>query len=190
MLECRDQVQLLAHQAPVTLVWVPGHNDIHGNEMADKLAKAGVSTTTIGPEPLLKAPSSFFKGLITKWKRTTFENHWKSIEYARHSKNCININARNSRTIISLSRRNIKRLTSILTGHCYLNKHMYTIGLTNSPRCANCGDIESAEHFLCKCPAYITARAKCLGSYILPHNIIWSLPLSNILDYLNRTNRI
>src|ERR1700744_1019121 len=40
VLECRDQVQLLAHQAPVTLVWVPGHNDIHGNEMADKLAKA------------------------------------------------------------------------------------------------------------------------------------------------------
>ena len=117
--ECRDQVQLLALKNPVTLVWVPGHNDIHGNDIADVLAKAGVEKTCTGPEPHLKAPPSYFKGQITKWKNMAFTNHWKSIIYARQSKNCISLDAKKSRFILSLSRRNIRRLTSIFTGHTF-----------------------------------------------------------------------
>ena len=128
--------------------------------------------------------------LVTKWNRKSFISHWNSIDYARQSKSCIRINAKNSKYLLSLSRKNLSRLTSILTGHCLLNKHLHTIRLSNSPLCDKCGDVESAEHFLCKCPAYISARAKCLGAYILPHNIIWSLPPSCILNYLNHTNRI
>ena len=144
----------------------------------------------MGPEHRLKVASSFFKNQITNWKRTTFKKHWDTIDHARQAKNCIKINNNNTRYLLSLSRKNLRRMSGILTGHCFLNKHLHTIGLTNTPLCEKCGDIETAEHFLCKCPAYISARAKSLGSYILPHNIIWSLPPSYILDYLNRTSRI
>ena len=190
VLECRDYVQKLASNNQVSLIWVPGHSNIQGNEIAIDLARSGAESVPPSPKPCAKVTSSFLKNHIIKWKRITFFNHWNSIEHARQSKNCIKINAKNTKYILSLSRKNIRRMTGILTGHCPLNKHLHTIGLSNSPLCTNCGDVESAEHFLCKCPAYISARAKCLGNFILPHNIIWSLPLNNILDYLNRTNKI
>lgn len=190
VLECRDNIQLLANTNTVTLVWVPGHSDIEGNETADELARAGAEAPSSSPEPILKIPPSFFKSHISRWKRTIFSKHWASINHARHAKNCIKICAKNTKYTLSLSRRNLKRITGVLTGHCNLNKHLFTIGRSNSPNCPNCGDEESAEHLLCKCPAYITARAKSFGAYILPHNNIWSLTPSSILDYLNRTNRI
>lgn len=149
VLECRDYVQLLALKTPVTLAWVPGHSNIQGNEMADSLAKSGVEKSITSTEPYLKAPSSHFKNFINEWKSVTFKKRWESKDHAnaRQSKNCININAKNSKSLLLLSRRNIRRLTNIL---CSLNKHINTIGLSNSPLCASCGDIETAGHFLCK----------------------------------------
>lgn len=189
VLECRDNIQLLGNTNTVTLTWVPGHSEIDGNETADELARSGVLTPYTDPEPVLKVSSSFFKSHIVQWKRNAFNKHWTSTNHARHSKNCIKINAKNSKYILSLSRKNIKRISGALTGHCPLNKHLFTIGRVNSPNCPNCGDLDTAEHLLCKCPAYVSARAKSLGAYILPHNIIWSLQPSSILDYLNRINR-
>ncbi len=164
ILNCREKLQSLAENNSVKLVWVPGHSNIQGNEMADSLAKAGAEKS--------------------------FKEHWNSIQHSRQAKNCISFNNKNSRYFTSLSRNNCMRVASVLTGHCFLNKHMHTLGLTSNDLCSNCGDVETAEHFLCKCPAYITARDKSFGAYILPYNIIWSIPPQCILDYLNRTATI
>ena len=40
-LECRDKLQQLASSNPVTVSWVPGHQGIEGNEIADRLAREG-----------------------------------------------------------------------------------------------------------------------------------------------------
>jgi len=153
-------------------MWIPGHSGIERNEIADSLAKNGALEPLIGAEPRLKVSPSHFKSLIYKWKNKSFKKHWNDINHARQSKNCISINAKNTKYLLSLSKSNIRRMTAILTGHCPLNKHLNTIGITQNDSCSKCGESETAEHFLCKCPAYITARAKCIGAYILPHNII------------------
>ena len=43
-------VSLLAGNR-VTLYWVPGHSGVHGNEVADELARNGSSIPFVGPEP-------------------------------------------------------------------------------------------------------------------------------------------
>lgn len=50
-----DLLQLVAAVTPLSLVWVPGHNGISDNEIADTLA----SKEFIGQETGIKVPTSF-----------------------------------------------------------------------------------------------------------------------------------
>lgn len=121
--------------------------------------------------------------MISKWKAKSFANHWNTVDLARQTKNFIMMNKSISAYIISLSRRNIKRMTEVLTGHCKLNKHLHTIGLSDGPLCHTCDGIETAEHFLFQCPSYMKSRDKHLGSYTLSYGSISHIPPKYILEF-------
>ena len=189
VLECRDALDLLSSICPVELTWVPGHQGIEGNEKADHLARAASTTHFIGPQPVYAVSFASLKSIITRWKATTFSNYWNSLSFAKHAKNCISINGKNSRYYISLNRTNLRKLTQVLTGHCPLNKHLHAMGFITDPLCPKCGEVETAEHLLCHCPAYIKARMKHLGGFTISYNIVWSLPPYLILKFINEINR-
>lgn len=128
--------------------------------------------------------------LILNSKTREFKRYWNDLDVARQSKVAIRINNRNMRYYLSLSRNNLRRLAGILTGHSPLKKHLHTIGVAHDPYCEKCGEVESAEHLLCKCPAYTMARAQHLGSYVVNYGSIWSHAPSDILKFLNKTKRM
>jgi ribonuclease HI len=47
--ECLDAVSALASRNKVTLIWVPGHCGIPGNDKADKLARQEAAMPLLGP---------------------------------------------------------------------------------------------------------------------------------------------
>lgn len=190
LVDCFNVLQQIASIRPVTVLWVPGHTGITGNEKADDLARSGSKETFIGPEPCIPVSTSIQFHMIKNWKKERFMNHWQSLNTARQARISITPNLNNAKYYLSLSRHNLKRLTEVLTGHNKLNKHLHTMGLTASPNCNECDDPETSEHFLCKCPAYIMQRAKILGAYILPYRSIHSLAPSAILKFMNDTKRI
>lgn len=61
-----------------------------------------------------------------------------------------------------------------MTGHFDFNKHLTTIAQDSG--CELCGEhIDSADHYFCRCPAFISSRFKCLGNYVrMRHNEICS----------------
>jgi ribonuclease HI len=54
--ECLDALSALASPNEVTLVWLPGHCGIPGNEEAEKLARQASAMLLLGPEPALGIP--------------------------------------------------------------------------------------------------------------------------------------
>jgi len=54
--ECLDAFLVPASLNEITLIWVPEHRDILGNEEADKLARQASATLLLGPEPALGIP--------------------------------------------------------------------------------------------------------------------------------------
>ena len=53
MPNCIRNLNQLGKQNHVSIAWIPGHAGVHGNEMADYVAKSGSKSKMHGPEPSL-----------------------------------------------------------------------------------------------------------------------------------------
>ena len=189
-IECWDNINNLTNENLVKLIWVPAHSGIEGNERADELAKIATSITPFSPEPVLGTSPSYCLSRINERRTKEFIKHWNSSPGCRQAKQGLCINAKKSKYLINVSRTRLKTYTGIITGHFGFNKHLTTIGKRTDPSCDLCGhETETAEHFLCRCPAFICNRRKYLGNYIIRYNQIKNLHPQDILNYTFSTGR-
>ena len=54
VLNCIRHLNQLGKQNHVSIAWIPGHAGIHGNKVADYVAKSGSKSIMYGPELLLQ----------------------------------------------------------------------------------------------------------------------------------------
>jgi hypothetical protein len=75
-------------------------------------------------------------------------------------------------------------VTSLLTGHNTLRRHLYLLGLLDSPLCRGCGVKEkNSAHVLCECEALASLRHMYLGSFFLEPEDIKSIGLGAIWNF-------
>jgi hypothetical protein len=80
------QLQKLAMHNSLTLLWVPGHQGIDGNEKADELARKGSKTHFVGPEPFCALPAKTLYVPIKQWENKRLSFYWTSLTKLRQAK--------------------------------------------------------------------------------------------------------
>ena len=160
--KCLNDLNILGKENQVHLRWVKAHVGIHGNEIADFLAKKGSSLQN-GPMDQLLIPRAKQKTEISNYFQTKWCKAWKSYEQARQTKIWFpKPNLKKSQQLLNMSRKTLGKLVQFLTGHNKLKRHKNLQDGINDPySCRLClEEEESSFHVIAECPATQLLRTK------------------------------
>lgn len=164
--ESKHSLNNLANKNEVYLIWVPGHSNIAGNELADELARNGSGQQIQGPEPFLPVALCTIKRELTNEVSTRCAQYWRSQSGATHAKACLAGHSQKfTKQLLSLSRTDVRMVCAMLTGHGPFRKHLARIGVqTENVCCRFCEEEdETGWHLLMACPAIWRERLAHLG---------------------------
>jgi ribonuclease HI len=120
--ECMQVPEKLSKFNKVTLMWIPGHQGIPGNEEADRLAKVGA--TEVPPNQFAAIPYSVGKNLIKKqleqrhWARWIACTGWRQSEVLMRYPLTSRANE-----LLAMSKLRLRAAVGLLTGHTTLRAH-------------------------------------------------------------------
>jgi ribonuclease HI len=112
VMQCWSSLQVLSTSNRVRLSWVPGHCDIAGNEMADKLVRGGSAAIFCGPEPTLPLSGSIIQLMTKQWAENAHLKYWNSVSNCRQTKLwLVGPQFKVTRYLLRLSRATLRNLT-------------------------------------------------------------------------------
>ena len=183
----------------LTVVWIPGHCNIEGNERTDSEAKEAATNpalhTSFNYSPLKSSRIQYIKaaakGQWTKqWTESTRTARQLRQITLKHGVKC------GPKIYKSITNRNISAMIMQLrTGHCGLNGYLNRFGKKDSPYC-ECGyGKETVEHFLLECRRYRdqrkTLRKSIGGSRMKVRDLLGDVKaIKHTAEYIKATGRL
>ena len=159
-----------SYKVNIMLQWVPGHSDITGNEIADKLAKQGASKE----QPNIPVDQETTKQILRNISKEEWYNRWALGTTGRavfremsRPKSNDNINF--------LNRLDQYTIFHLRTGHGKTNAHLNRIDPAHPPLCRNCTHpYETTKHILFECPRLVNERRELLPPFPTVQNTLYT----------------
>jgi hypothetical protein len=167
--QCQKTLNI-STQDSVGLFRVPGHSRVCGNESADELPSRGTVHQFAGSEPTLGVS----RQNIRKKKKCCMDNQhmvmWRDLSSTQtQARKLISGPSPTAKTrLLSFNRIQSRIVTGLLIGCNTLRRHLYKMGLIDSPLCRRCNaEEETSVHVLCECEALARLTYIDLGSFYL-----------------------
>ena len=132
----------------IAIDWTPGHADIAGNEIADRLAKEAAKKAEDMDEnqdrviTAVDIKTAVKTSCMKKWQRRwDLTNSGRELYSHRNT-----VGVKNNKLI---HQKYLRVVSKLRTGYC-LNEYLHKIGIVDTPYC-ECGEIESFEHYIIEC---------------------------------------
>ncbi|XP_020298245.1 uncharacterized protein LOC109862582 [Pseudomyrmex gracilis] len=161
--DCMQALNRLRDHNKITLVWVLGHQDIRGNEIADGLAKLGTLE-----EPAGQKVGVFFaveKNCIRDQLKQEHQDSWRKLKSCRQARLLMSHpSSSRAKELLSMDRNRLKLSIGLLTGHWAFRAHLYNVEFADKTNCRLCGEEkEDNKHILCRCQSLVLKKFRSLG---------------------------
>ena len=132
--EIKQAMEILKSQnLTVELNWKPGHAEISGNEIADKLGNEAAAEAENMPEVEIPLTSNDVKRAVKDSCKIKWHNRWEASQRGRHMFEFNPSVVAKKIASASIPAQQIN--TQFRTGYCYLNGYLHAVGLKESPVC-------------------------------------------------------
>ena len=76
MFNCIKNLNQLFKQKHVSIAWIPGHAGVHGNKLANYVAKSQSKSKIHGPEPYITVPYASCVSTVKDWSTDRWKSMW------------------------------------------------------------------------------------------------------------------
>ena len=113
----------------INIDWIKAHNNLKGNELADRLAKTGCN---IEPTQQIGQSQAYVKQLINEDMYKAWNLRWQTEETCRQTFFFFKaIDKGASKKIYKMNRHNLGMIMRYVTGHVHLRRHNYIANTAN-----------------------------------------------------------
>lgn len=142
----------------VSIWWCPGHSEVRGKEIVDKLAqktaKKDLQDTNCRPPGI-----AALQGAIKEWvRKSQKELNTDQLDRLGHNHQ----GTKHLRSLKKLKKPSVAAMTQLRSGHAPLNHHLFKYQQHHDPACECDTGVETVDHFLFICPRYTTQRSELI----------------------------
>ena len=144
----------------IDISWVPGHHNIHGNDIADGLAKRGCSDVPMRPDYATTAFAGNIcrRALQERWRGAWAQdaNRPRRSDFRIANKLALSINP--SKRFKELNRNLFSRVIQCRTGHAHIGSYYDYFNILEPKSCICDAALQTREHILSSCTHFANHR--------------------------------